>query len=106
MVGVIMLSNATRFVASLFLGRGKYTNAEADTLDGVKALAEKMSAANPHIANGPMIVAVDAADNQARRNRSKPRLDEIREGQEARPSRRGAFSLRLAAPAEGRIAGS
>ena len=60
-----VLANASRFAVSLFLGRGKYANAESGTLEGIKEAAEKLVAENPNATAKPIIVAFDEAGNQA-----------------------------------------
>ncbi|RWQ44926.1 hypothetical protein [Mesorhizobium sp.] len=57
-------ANATRFAASLFLGRGKFANAEADTREAIDAAAAQLSADNPNATAKPVIVAFDATGNQ------------------------------------------
>ncbi|MCF6110809.1 hypothetical protein [Mesorhizobium muleiense] len=57
-------ANATRFAASLFLGRGKFANAEADTREAIDAAAAQLSADNPNATAKPIIVAFDATGNQ------------------------------------------
>lgn len=56
-------ANAARFAVSLFLGRGKYANAEATTLDEIKAHAERLTTENPKATAKPIIVAFDAEGN-------------------------------------------
>ncbi|RUU97858.1 hypothetical protein EOB36_25490 [Mesorhizobium sp. M6A.T.Cr.TU.017.01.1.1] len=57
-------ANATRFAASLFLGRGKFANAEANTREEIDAAAAQLSADNPNATAKPIIVAFDATGNQ------------------------------------------
>lgn len=60
-----VVANASRFAASLFLGRGKYANAEANTKEEIEALAAKLSADHPHINGKPVIVCFDNDGNQS-----------------------------------------
>lgn len=58
-------AQAASYSISLFLGRGKYANADAASLDEAKAAAAKMQADHPSIVSNPMIVAFDGAGNQS-----------------------------------------
>lgn len=60
-----VLASATKFAASLFIGRGKYANAEADTLEEIQTLAEKLKADHPTITSRPIITAFDEGGNTA-----------------------------------------
>lgn len=60
-----VLANATKFAASLFIGRGKYANAEADTLEAIQQAAEKLKADHPTITSRPIITAFDESGNTA-----------------------------------------
>lgn len=60
-----IVANASRFAASLFLGRGKYANAEANTREEIETLAAKLKADNPHINGKPVIVCFDPDGNQS-----------------------------------------
>lgn len=59
-----VLANAVRFTASLFLGRGKYANAEGTTREEIETYAEVLSAEHPKVKSKPIITAFDAAGNQ------------------------------------------
>lgn len=60
-----VLASATKFAASLFIGRGKYANAEANTLEEIQTLAEKLKADHPTITSRPIITAFDESGNTA-----------------------------------------
>ena len=60
-----VLASATKFAASLFIGRGKYANAEADTLEGIQEAAAKLKADHPTITSRPIITAFDESGNTA-----------------------------------------
>ena len=56
-----IINAAVSFNVNLFLGRGQYDRAPADTLEAAKALAKQMLAAHDKCQFKPMIYAVDAS---------------------------------------------
>lgn len=57
--------NATNYAASLFLGRGKYANAEAISLNDIREAAARLKLENPDCVREPIITAFDGMGNPA-----------------------------------------
>lgn len=58
-----IVGKAVKFAASLFLGRGKFANAEAPSRSEIDALAALLIADNPTVHSKPIITAFDADGN-------------------------------------------
>ena len=60
-----IIAEADHFQINLFLGRGKFLNADVSTIEEAHKVAEEMLADNPSCSRRPIIYAVNAAGRAA-----------------------------------------